>query len=116
MQDVVDNFVNKNWSAHSIAKDLNERRVLDPRSWKVCNINLMLTRHLYAGYEYLGKSTVKQKMYQLCNNQVYKTQRIILHSSAHNARFVQPLLYLASLSQGLSLRCTIASLLRFYAC
>ena len=116
MQDVVDNFVNKKWSAHSIAKDLNERRVLHPRSWKVCNINLMLTRHLYAGYEYLGKSTVKQKMYQLCNNQVYKTQRISLHSSAHNANFVQPLLYLPSLSQGLSLQFTIALLLRFYAC
>ena len=60
VQDVFDKFVNKKWSAHAIANDLNERRVLHPRFWKACNINQMLTRHLYAGYEFWGKSTVKQ--------------------------------------------------------
>ena len=46
------------------------RRVLHPRFWKACNINQMLTRHLYAGYEFWGKSTVKQNPETLFSRRV----------------------------------------------
>ena len=55
--DIFDKFVNKLLSAHAIAKDLNERGVLAPRFWTARNITQILERHLYAGYEYWGKTT-----------------------------------------------------------
>ncbi|MFM7114394.1 MAG: recombinase family protein, partial [Planctomycetota bacterium] len=54
--EIFDKFVNKLWSAHAIAKDLNERGVLAPRFWTARNIVQILERHLYAGYEYWGKT------------------------------------------------------------
>jgi site-specific DNA recombinase len=56
--EIFDKFVNKLWSAHAIAKDLNERGVLAPRFWTARNIVQILERHLYAGYEYWGKTAI----------------------------------------------------------
>ena len=60
VRNIFDMFVNRKMSAHAIAKDLNERRVLHPRLWGATNIVQILTRHLYAGFEYWGKTSAKR--------------------------------------------------------